>query len=255
MAALGLVLVTALAGCAAAPSPAPHPGGEVGAGLDGTVVVLAAASLTDVVGEIAGQVERAHPGLTVRTAFGASSTLAAQVAAGAPADVLVTSSAETMGLATDAVGGSPVVVATNGLQLAVPAGNPGGVTSLADLADPGLTVALCAPEVPCGDLAVQVLARAGVTPAPDTYERDVRGVLARLRLDEADAGLVYRTDVVAGADAVEGIELPEAVQVVTEHLALASPTAPRPEAAAVVVAALLGPAGRRVLADAGFGLP
>lgn len=258
-AALGATLVGLLAaGCGAGPVPGaagrPGPSGTSPA-LEGTVVVLAAASLTDVVSDLADGLEADHPGLTVRTAFGSSATLATQVTSGAPADVLVTASDATMTIATDAVGGEPVVVATNRLQLAVPAGNPGDVTSLADLADPRLTVALCAPEAPCGALGTEVLARAGVVPAPDTLERDVRGVLTRLRLDEADAGLVYRTDVLAAAGAVEGIELPEDAQVRTDHLALELPDAPHPAAAAAFVALLRSPTGRAAFTDAGFGLP
>jgi len=256
-AGLGLVLGIAVAGCAVPAPAAPRdvtPAGTPVA-LEGTLVVLAAASLTDVVTDLAARLESAHPGLTVETAFGASSTLAAQVLTGAPADVLLTASRETMTVATDAVGGEPVVVARNRLQLAVPAGNPGGVTSLADLADPTLTIALCAPEVPCGALGAQVLARAGVSAAPDSLERDVRGVLTRLRLDEADAGLVYRTDVAAAAGQVEGIALPADVDVPTDHPAVVLPDAPHPEAAAAYLALLRGPTGRTVLAEAGFDLP
>ncbi|WP_225214341.1 molybdate ABC transporter substrate-binding protein, partial [Cellulomonas avistercoris] len=237
------------------PPPPPSAPAASSPALEGTLVVLAAASLTDVLTDLATQLEREHPDLRVETAFGASSTLAAQVVAGAPADVLVTASDATMATATDAVGGEPVVVARNRMELAVPAGNPGGVRALADLADPDLTVALCAPEVPCGAVGAQVLAAAGVQAAPDTLERDVRGVLTRLRLDEADAGLVYRTDVVAAAGAVEGIALPDTVQVRTDHPAVVLPDAPHPEAAAAFVALLRGPAGRRAFADAGFELP
>lgn len=263
--ALGAALLTAvlaLAGCSAgSPRPADAvPGatrdpGPVAAPLEGTLVVLAAASLTDVVTALATRLEQEQPALTVRTSFGASSALAAQVVGGAPADVLVTASPATMATVTDAVGGAPVVVARNRLQLAVPAGNPGAVTSLADLADPARTIALCAPEVPCGAVGAEVLARAGVTPAPDTLEQDVRAVLARLRLDEADAGLVYRTDVLAAGGDVEGVDLPADVQVPTDYPALALPDAPHPAAAAAFVALLEGPTGRAALADAGFDLP
>lgn len=250
----------ALGGCgAAAPSPVDEQGGPStardGAPLTGTLVVLAAASLTDVVTDLATVLEQQHPDLTVETGFGASPTLAVQVLGGAPADVLVTASPDTMARVTDALGGSPVVVATNRLQLAVPAGNPGDVRSLTDLADPALTVALCAPEVPCGALATTVLGRAGVTPAPDTLEPDARAVLTRLRLDEADAGLVYRTDVLAADGLVEGIDLPADLHETTDYPALALPDAPHPAAAAAFVALLTGREGRALLADAGFDLP
>jgi len=247
-----LGVTVALGGCA--------PTGTARAGddperVEDRLVVLAAASLTDVVADLAERATADHPGLRVETTFGSSATLAAQVLAGAPADVLLTASDDTMLTVTDALGGEPVVVATNHLQLAVPAGNPGGVTSLADLADPDLTVALCAPQVPCGAVAADVLARAGVVAAPDTLERDVRAVLTRLTLDEADAGLVYRTDVRAADGAVEGIEVPQAADVATEHPALVVPGAPHPAAAAAFVTLLTGPDGRRAFAAAGFGPP
>lgn len=263
-----LVAALTLTGCSstgtaapdAGPSAAtPTPGASTVAPaeetLEGTLVVLAAASLTDVVTDLAAVLEAEHPGLTVQTSFGASSALATQVVSGAPADVIVTASPATMTTVTDALGGDPVVVATNQLQIAVPAGNPGGVTTLADLADPARTVALCAAEVPCGAVGAQVLAKAGVTPAPDTLEQDVRAVLTRLQLDEADAGLVYRTDVIAAGGAVEGIDVPADVQVPTDYPALALPDAPHPRAAAAFVALLQGPVGRQALEDAGFDVP
>lgn len=263
-----LVAALTLTGCSwtgtaapdAGPSAAtPTPGASTAAPaeetLEGTLVVLAAASLTDVVTDLAAALEAEHPGLTVQTSFGASSALATQVVSGAPADVIVTASPATMTTVTDALGGDPVVVATNQLQIAVPAGNPGGVTTLADLADPARTVALCAAEVPCGAVGAQVLAKAGVTPAPDTLERDVRAVLTRLQLDEADAGLVYRTDVIAADGAVEGIDVPADVQVPTDYPALVVPDAPHPRAAAAFVALLQGPVGRQALEDAGFDVP
>ncbi len=263
-----LVAALALTGCSATGSATPDagpsavtptPGASTAAPpdetLEGTLVVLAAASLTDVVTDLAGALEAEHPGLTVRTSFGASSALATQVVSGAPADVIVTASPATMTTVTDALGGDPVVVATNQLQIAVPTGNPGGVTTLADLADPARTVALCAAEVPCGAVGAQVLAKAGVTPAPDTLEQDVRAVLTRLQLDEADAGLVYRTDVIAADGAVEGIDVPADVQVPTDYAALVVLDAPHPRAAAAFVALLQGPVGRRALEDAGFDVP
>ncbi|MCC2314754.1 molybdate ABC transporter substrate-binding protein [Cellulomonas xiejunii] len=252
------VVTLGLVGCAAsAPAAVPaerRPPATSGT-LDGTLVVLAAASLTDVLTTLVDDLEAEHPGLTVRTSFAGSATLARQVVAGAPADVLVTASPQTMAGVTEVTGGDAVVVARNRMQLAVPAGNPGHVTSLADVADPALTVALCAPEVPCGALGAQALARAGITPSPDTLEQDVRAVLTRLTLDEADVGLVYRTDVVAAGSAVDGLELPPDAQVTTAYPALVLPDAPHAEAATAFLALLRGPEGRRTLTEAGFEVP
>ncbi len=253
-------LLAALAACAGPGAGAgPGTGAPVptttDAGLTGTVVVLAAASLTDVLATVVEDLERAHPGLEVRTSLGASSTLAAQVVAGAPADVLVTASAATMSTVTDALGGTPAVVARNTLQIAVPAGNPADVTGLADLADPDLTVALCDPSAPCGAVAAQVLMSAGVTAAPDTLEQDARATLTKVRLGEVDAALVYRTDVLAAGPDVEGLDVPAEHGVATDYLALALPDAPHPDAARAVVAHLRSPAGAAALRAAGFGTP
>lgn len=254
--AAAVVLAGALAACAA-PGAGSAPAGApaTDAAPTGVVVVLAAASLTDVLAAVADDLEARHPGLEVRTSLGASSTLAAQVVAGAPADVLVTASADTMATVTDALGGEPVVVARNTLQIAVPGGNPGRVSTLADLADPDRTVALCDPSVPCGAVAAEVLASAGVTAAPDTLEQDARATLTKVRLGEVDAALVYRTDVrAAGAD-VEGVDVPAAHRVTTDYPALVVPGAPHPVAARAVVDHLRGPDGVAALERAGFTTP
>jgi molybdate transport system substrate-binding protein len=193
----------------------------------------------------------------VALSFGGSSTLATQVVQGAPADVLVTASEETMApvVGADLVAGTPRVVATNVLELAVPRGNPAGVRGLADLADPDLRIALCAPQVPCGAVSRELLDRAGVTAAPDTLEQDVRAVLTKVELGEVDAGLVYATDVRAAGDAVQGIELPEASRVPTAYPVAVLAGAPHPRAAAAFADLLASEQGRAALRDAGFSAP
>ncbi|WP_208012596.1 molybdate ABC transporter substrate-binding protein, partial [Cellulomonas shaoxiangyii] len=250
-------LLTGLAACAGTGAGAAPRDAPAGAGGPprGTVVVLAAASLTDVLADVTEDLEERHPGLDVRTGLAASSTLAAQVVAGAPADVLVTASEGTMATVTDALGGTPVLVAANTLQIAVPAGNPGGITGLADLADPDRTIALCDPSVPCGAVAAEVLASAGVTASPDTLEQDARATLTKVRLGEVDAALVYRTDVLAAGAQVEAVDVPAARRVTTRYLALAVPGAPNPAAARAVVAHLSGPDGAAALQAAGFTTP
>lgn len=252
--ALGAVLALPLAACG---EQAAQGAGTTSDAITGEVVVLAAASLTDAFTELAADFEAAHPGVTVTLGLGGSSALAQQVVAGAPADVLATASPGTMATVADAGGlvGEPTVVARNRLQIAVPAGNPAGVTGLADLGDASLAVALCAEQVPCGAAARRVLAAAGVTPAPDTLEPDVRAVLTKVRLGEVDAGLVYRTDVLAAGDDVEGIDVPEADAAVTDYPIAVVADAPNPRAAEAFVAHVRGEAGRKVLADAGFELP
>jgi molybdate transport system substrate-binding protein len=257
--ALAAGAVAALAAaCSSGGSAAGRPATDgAGSPLEDRVTVLAASSMTDVLGWLAAGFEDQHPGTEVALSFGGSSTLAQQVVQGAPADVLVTASEETRApvAAADLVRGTPQVVATNVLELAVPRDNPGGVRGLADLAEPGLRVALCAPQVPCGAVSAEVLDRAGVTAAPDTLEQDVRAVLSKVELGEVDAGLVYATDVRAGGDAVRGIDVPQAAQVPTSYPVAVLAEAPHPRAAAAFADLLASPQGRAALHDAGFSDP
>lgn len=257
-AALALVGLLSTGACAAGTGPvvpSSAPGSSTTAPLAGTVTVFAAASLTGTFTELGHAFEAAHPGTTVRFSFAGSSSLAQQILAGAPVDVFAAASTATMSLVTDAAStgrATPAVFARNRLEIAVPAGNPGHVTGLADLARPELRVALCAPQVPCGAAADAVFAAAGLTPAPDTLEQDVKAVLTKVELGEVDAGLVYRTDVIAGGDAVQGIEFPQSAAAVTEDPIVVLPDAPHPEAAQAFVDLVRSPHGRAVLSAAGF---
>lgn len=216
------------------------------------LTVLAAASLTDVFTELGERFEQQQD-VDVTFSFGASSALAQQVVSGAPADVLATASPATMAVVVDdGAVASPQVFARNRLQIAVPAGNPGGVAGLADLARDELTIALCSPQVPCGAASEQVLAAAGLTGAPDTLEQDVRAVLSKVRLDEVDAALVYRTDVHAAGDDVEGIAFAEADAVVLDYPLAALRDSGQADAAAAFVDFVRSDDAQQVLARAGF---
>jgi molybdate transport system substrate-binding protein len=151
--------------------------------------------------------------------------------------------------------GKPVTFARNTLEIAVPAGNPANVTGLADFANKDLTIALCAPEVPCGAAADKVFAAAKVTPAPDTLEADVKATLAKVTLGEVDAALVYQTDVIAAGDKVEGIEFPEAADAVNDYPIAVLAASRRPATAQGFVDLVLSAAGQKVLSEAGFQLP
>ena len=213
---------------------------------DDQITVLAAASLTESFGVLAREYERANGGVRVRLVFGASSTLARQVREGAPGDVLATASPATI----RGVGGvgRPVVFARNRIAIAVPPDNPGAVRTIGDLARPGLRVAVCAPQVPCGDAARRAFAAAGLGVRPDTYEQDVKAVLAKVKLGEVDAGLVYRTDIQAAGRTVSGVAVePPATTdypILTLH-----------QRGSAFVAFVQSAAGRRVLAAAGFDPP
>ncbi len=257
-AALALVGLLSTGACAAGTGPivpTSAPGASTSAPLAGTVTVFAAASLAGTFTALGRAFEAAHPGTTVRFSFAGSSSLAQQILAGAPVDVFAAASTATMSLVTDAAStgpATPAVFARNRLEIAVPTGNPGHVTGLADLARPELRVALCAPQVPCGAAADAVFAAAGLTPAPDTLEQDVKAVLTKVELGEVDAGLVYRTDVIAGGVAVQGIEFPQSAAAVTEDPIVVLPGAPNPVAAQAFVDLVRSPHGRAVLSAAGF---
>lgn len=226
-------------------------------GLTGTLTVFAAASLTDVFTDLGEQLEADNPGLDVQFNFAGSSALATQVTQGAPADVFASANRPQMDVVSDAglADGEPQVFAANLLQIAVPAGNPAGVTGLADLAREELTIAVCAPQVPCAAAAEDVFAAAGVPPRPDTLEEDVRAALTKVELGEVDAALVYTTDVASAGDAVEGIDVPEAEEAVNDYPIAPLAEAPNPEAAAAFVELVLSEEGQQALADAGFRIP
>ena len=251
-----VVAVLALSACGGGPEAGPTTADDEAAGASGTVTVFAAASLTEVFERIAEDVEEQHPELTVVVSFGASSALASQIVAGAPADVFAAASPATMRTVTDAgEARDPRVFARNRLQIAVPAGNPGGVTGLADLADPELTIALCAEAVPCGAAARTALDAAGLDAAPDTLEQDARAALAKVRLGEVDAALVYRTDVLSADDEVEGIAFPGADHAVNDYSVVQVASTRNGAAAAAFVEHVLSPDGQQILADAGFDAP
>ena len=220
-------------------------------------MVLAASSLTESFTALGKAFEAEHPGTTVSFSFAASSELATQVQQGAPADVFASASPATMAQVSD--GGDtavkPVTFARNTLEIAVPAGNPAKVTGLADFAKKDLTIALCAPEVPCGAAADKVFAAAKVTPAPDTLEADVKATLAKVTLGEVDAALVYKTDVIAAGDKVEGIDFPEAADAVNDYPIAVLKDARKPATAQAFVDLVLSAGGQKVLSEAGFQLP
>lgn len=248
-----LVTVLLLTGCSAG-ATTPLPRTESGAPVSGTVVVFAAASLTETFDTLAAEFEAEHPGVDVVLNFGGSSTLVEQIVGGAPADVFAAANASTMQTAKDAGRvDTPAVFVENTLEIVVPAGNPGGVEGLGDFARGDLAIALCAAEVPCGAATAQVLDAAGVIAAPDTLEQDVKAVLTKVRLGEVDAGLVYRTDVVAAGDEVRGIAFDEASTAVNDYPIGVVRDSPNPAAATAFVAFVRSPAAREVFEEAGFG--
>jgi len=225
--------------------------------LRGTVVVLAAASLTEVYGDLAAQFEKLHPNVTITESFGGSSALAAQIVQGAPADLFATANEATMKTVTDAgLGdGAPVVYATNVLTLVVPPSNPAEVTAVADLAHPGVKVALCDATVPCGSSAIALLAAEHLSVTPVTLETDVKAVLTKVELDEVDAGLVYATDAQTAGGTVKQIAIPDAANVVNRYPIVVLSRSTNQAAARAFERFILSATGLAALRKAGFGAP
>lgn len=249
-------LALALAGCAnVAPSaPAPSSTDAAADTLDGEVSVYAAASLAGAFDEIATAFTAEHPDVTVVPVYDGSSTLVTQILEGAPADVFASADEANMDKAGDAAV-DPELFASNTLVIAVPAGNPKGIADLADLADlADVTTVLCAAEVPCGAASAKLLDAAGVSIEAASLEQNVTAVLTKVETDEADAGLVYATDVI-GRDDVEGVVPENADDVVNHYPIAALADAPNPDAAQAFVAFVLSDAGQAILAEFGFGKP
>jgi molybdate transport system substrate-binding protein len=226
-------------------------------GLTGMLTVFAAASLTDVFTGLGDDLMDRNPSLEVRFNFAGSSALATQIVQGAPADLFASANPAQMAIVTDEGlhAAEPEVFAENVLQIAVPAGNPAGVTGLRDFARQEPALAVCAPEVPCGAAAEQVFELAGVAAVPDTLEEDVRAALTKVELGEVDAALVYASDVASAGSTVEGIEFPEAERAVNEYPICALADAPNPPAAEAFLDLVLSVTGQRALRAAGFREP
>jgi len=223
----------------------------------GELFVFAAASLTDAFEELGTAFNKEYPDVTVTYNFGPSSGLADQIVQGAPADVFASANQTQMDKVADAdlVEGQPLMFVTNSLQIVVEPGNPLGIHGLADLARPDVTLVLAAPEVPAGQFAREALMKAGVQASPASNEVDVRSVLQKVALGEADAGIVYVTDVQVADDMVDGVDIPDDQNVVARYPIATLANALNPEAAAAFVALVLGERGQAILASYGFSQP
>lgn len=253
--AVVMALALLLTGCGTVGSAAQRTDGPDTA-VTGQLTVLGAASLTMSFTKLGADFERAHPGTQVRFSFGSSATLAAQITQGAPADVFAAASPVTMQTVTNAGGATdPRNFASNTLEIAVPVGNPGKIAGLSDFADSTKKIAICAPEVPCGAAAAKVFAVAKITPKPDTLEQDVKATLAKVSTNEVDAGLVYRTDVIAAAKQVDGIAFGESDQAINEYPIATLTESTNRVTADAFVAYVVSEAGQAELRKAGFGTP
>jgi molybdate transport system substrate-binding protein len=247
-------LALALAACG---SSSPTAGSSVTSAAPAaqTLTVLAAASLTGVFTDIGEQFETDNPGVTVTFSFGGSSDLAQQILNGSPADVFAAASDATMKTVTDKslTADAPAIFATNVLQIATVPGNPKGIASFADLAEPDLKVVVCAAQVPCGAAAAKIEKATGVTLTPVSQEPDVKSTLSKVATGNADAGLVYVTDVAAAKGTVQGVSFPEATQAVTNYPIAVLKDSKQADLAAKFVTAVTGEQGQKTLQAAGFG--
>lgn len=245
--AVAILAVAALAvvGCTA-------PGGA-----ERTLTVFAAASLEEPLQQIADRLEQQQPGLDIALSVDGSASLVAQVGEGAPADILATANQETMDRAVHEglTDGEPQVIATNRLALAVPRGNPADVRGIEDLQRPGLRVVLCAPGVPCGDAAATLADRAGITLTPVSEESSVSGVLTTITTGEADAGIVYTTDIARSDGKAQQVPIPEELAVRTTIPIAQVRGARNPDAARAFLDAATSEDGQSILAAHGFGPP
>ena len=243
-------------GAASTGTGAADTGGGSGGGGEG-ITVFAATSLTEAFTEAGAAFEATPDGAPVEFSFDASSALVTQVIEGAPADAFASADTANMDKLTaeDLNGTDPVVFATNLLTIIVPKGNPGGVTGVEDLANPDLKVVLCAEEVPCGNYANQILDSAGVDVTPVSLEENVRGVVTKVTSGEADAGIVYVTDVTAAGDAAEGVEIPDDINVVAEYPIATVGASEHQEVAEAFIDFLTGDEGQAILASHGFLTP
>ncbi|SDL99432.1 molybdate transport system substrate-binding protein [Arthrobacter sp. ov407] len=256
-------LTAALAGCAAGTPGAAGTASSTGAGASGTpklsgaITVFAAASLKSTFTQLAGDFEAKNPGTKITLNFAGSSDLVTQITQGAPADVFASADTKNMTKLTDAklIDGAPANFATNVLEIAVPPSNPASIGSFADLAKPGVKLVVCAPQVPCGAATETVEKATGTTLAPVSEESSVTDVLGKVTSGEADAGLVYVTDVKTAGDKVRGIPFAESDQAVNTYPIATVGTSQNKELAAAFIATVTGSEGKKVLSDAGFGTP
>lgn len=220
----------------------------------GTVTVFAAASLKESFTTLGKEFEQAHPGTKVTFNFGGSDTLAASITGGAPADVFAAASPKTMAIVTDKkdAATTPATFVRNQLEIATLPGNPDKVASLKDLTKSGLKVVLCDKTVPCGAAAQKALDASRLKLTPVSYEQDVKSALTKVELKEADAAVVYKTDVKAAGDKVEGVEFPESADAINDYPIALLKDAPNTEAAKAFIALVRSPEGQKVLTAAGF---
>lgn len=265
-ASLALLLALLLAACAGAPQPTPEPAPPSAAPVR-SLTIFAAASLTEAFEEIGAAFQRANPGVEITYSFAGSQQLAAQLAAGAPADIFASANRAQMDAAiaaTRVVSGTQQTFARNRLVVVTPSDNPAGIQTLQDLARPGVTIVLADRAVPVGQYSLDMLARASALPEYTatysatvlanvvSYEESVRAVLAKVALGEADAGIVYATDAALDADKLQQLAIPDPLNTVASYPIAPIANSASPELSQAFIAFILSPEGQQILAKYGF---
>ena len=220
----------------------------------GEITVFAASSLTEAFTNMGDAFKRANPEATVVFNFAGSADLVTQISQGAPADVFVSADDTNMRKLTDAKenAGEPISIARNTMEMIVEKGNPQNIASVADLARSGLVVVLCAETVPCGKNAAKVLTNTGVTVTPASLEDRVKGVVTKITTGEADAGIVFVTDVKAAGASVAGVMIPADVNVISNYPMVVTKQAPNATAGQAFIDFVASAAGQAILAQYGF---
>jgi molybdate transport system substrate-binding protein len=245
-----IVVVALLAGCsggAASASPSATP-------LSGAISVFAAASLTDAFNALGRSFNVGNSGISVKFSFAGSPTLVTQIEQGAPADVFASADTTNMDkLKSDGfTAGTPHTFARNNLEIVVAPGNPKGIRGLADLALPGVIYITAGATVPAGKYGLQALAMAGVKVTPKSFETDVKSVVGKIELGEADAGIVYSTDVKAAGSKLQGVPIPDAYNVIATYPIVVVKAATNSAVANAFIAYVLSAAGQSKLQSFGF---
>ncbi|HKT55721.1 MAG TPA: molybdate ABC transporter substrate-binding protein [Microbacterium sp.] len=262
VAAVAVTISLSVAGCSGAPAAGGTTSPSAAAStLSGDLTISAAASLSGAFDELAAEFHAKYPGVTVKPInYDGSSVLATQIIQGAPVDVFASADVKNMTKVTAAkLTVKPVDFATNTMEIATRPGNPLGITGLGDLAKTKAgkapTVVLCAPAVPCGNASKTLLADAKVAVTPASEEQNVTAVLTKVESGDADAGLVYVTDVKAAGAKVAGVPIANADAAVNTYPLSVLTGAQNPAAAAAFVTFVTSPEGQKVLASFGFGRP
>jgi molybdate transport system substrate-binding protein len=251
------LLLLALAACGSGPDSSGSSDSSGAAPRRTTLTVFAAASLTSTFTDIGKKFESRHKGVTVKFSFGGSSDLVAQIQQGAPADVFASADTANMDkLTADHLeAATPTDFATNTLEIATPPDDPAGIATFQDLARKGVKLVMCAAEVPCGAAAHKVESAAGVRLKPVSEEQSVTDVLSKVTSGEADAGLVYVTDVKGAGSRVRGVTFPEASSAVNTYPIAPVRKSKHAALARQFVSTVTGATGQAILARAGFAKP